>query len=82
MTTLGALLANTASRAAGFATVPAANLRLLQLLGRHPLLLYFVHIYFLGFASLLFYRHNMFHVLVMDQMPGFYRRLAGGQERS
>lgn len=42
-----------------FSCVPCANLRLLQLLGRHALSLYLVHIYLLGVASLCIYPASM-----------------------
>lgn len=37
-----------------FARFPVANLRLLRLLGRHPLAIYLAHLYVLGLASLAF----------------------------
>lgn len=42
-----------------FARVPATNLYLLQLLGRHSLPLYLGHLYLLGMASLLYYHAGM-----------------------
>jgi ubiquinone/menaquinone biosynthesis C-methylase UbiE/uncharacterized membrane protein len=48
-----------------FEKVPGVNLPVLQLLGRHALFFYLLHLYVLGFASLIFYEVSMTCILLV-----------------
>ena len=53
-----------------FEKFAALNLSVLQLLGRHALFVYFLHLYLLGVASLMFYDSSMICIIVVALCVG------------